>query len=648
MLMKRICIKSFIIVPLFVVLSACYSLAEDITPPPGYEYQPPPQSVEPTEVMYYPLMPPNPAVGALIFAEDCAPCHGEYGIGNGPQASQLPNPVAPIGDPQLARQSRPSEWFRTITEGNIEKYMPPFTSLTDRQRWDVLAYVYTLSTEPASIALGEELYQENCTVCHGDEGMGDGVEALSLDQAATDFTNQSFMAERSKADLFDGLTHPGLNDFPDYQNQFTVEDRWSLVDYLRSITFSGSGEIIAAEESGTQNEDPVEAELTLSELEADEISLGKISGQVVNISNTELPEDLEVTLHGYDQFQEVITKTVGVQQGGIFDFSEVDIPLGRAFIVTVDYKGGTYTSDIAVVDEGTEEMFLPISIYETTADKSGLSIDRLHVLFEFVTPDVLRVAYLYIISNISDRVVTVTEEGSPVLSYTLPEGAINLQFQEGILGQDFIQTDKGFGDIRAIPPGEGRHQVLFSFDLPYDRDVRISQPLEIPVHAVVVLAPDVGVKISSDHLVSEGVRDVQGTPYMFFSSGDLPAGGELSINLAGRARLSGSGIAMSASMTNTAVGLGALGVAVLVAGGWLYRRTNNIGVEEDVIEVDDLEETQLLQLGEEMDVESLMDAVIALDDHYKSGNLPENAYLQRRALLKEQLREELKREKEGP
>jgi hypothetical protein len=36
-----------------------------------------------------------------------------------------------------------------------------------------------------------------------------------------------------------------------------------------------------------------------------------------------------------------------------------------------------------------------------------------------------------------------------------------------------------------------------------------------------------------------------------------------------------------------------------------------------------------------------MDAILALDDQYQSGELPDAAYQQRRAELKEQLREAL-------
>ena len=80
-------------------LSACsFSLAEDITPPPGAQ-QPVvlASTKEASTGPLYPLVPPAPQAGAALFAENCAPCHGATGLGNGPDASQLPMPVAAIG-----------------------------------------------------------------------------------------------------------------------------------------------------------------------------------------------------------------------------------------------------------------------------------------------------------------------------------------------------------------------------------------------------------------------------------------------------------------------------------------------------------------------------------------------------------------------
>ena len=66
-----------------VLLTACnFTLAEDVTPPPDYK---PPTPV-PTMGPLYPAAAPDPANGAALYAENCAPCHGATGMGDGPQA----------------------------------------------------------------------------------------------------------------------------------------------------------------------------------------------------------------------------------------------------------------------------------------------------------------------------------------------------------------------------------------------------------------------------------------------------------------------------------------------------------------------------------------------------------------------------------
>jgi hypothetical protein len=56
------------------------------------------------------------------------------------------------------------------------------------------------------------------------------------------------------------------------------------------------------------------------------------------------------------------------------------------------------------------------------------------------------------------------------------------------------------------------------------------------------------------------------------------------------------------------------------------------------MDVEEEEEELTVQAADEQDsAESLMDAILALDDLYREGKLSEDAYLQRRAELKERL-----------
>lgn len=653
---------------LALVLGACssFSLAEDITPPPGASMPVDQPTQEVVSGPQYPLAPPDPANGQQIYAEKCAPCHGADGRGDGPQASELPNPPAAIGTAELARQSTPSEWYSIITQGDLERFMPPFSnSLNERQRWDVVAYVYTLSAAPGTLTQGAELYEANCATCHGAEGKGDGPEAAGLAIAPTDFTRQAFMAEKPTSSLFQAISEGVPPDMPAFADELGEEERWALAAYLRSLTFATPGETavlqntpVATEGAAQQATGAVEG---TPQTTAVAQATGTVSGQVVNSSGGEIPDDLTITLHGFDQMQETITLSTTVQSDGNFGFEGVEMPAGRAFIASLEYDETIYGSDIAVVEEESSELKLVVPIYETTTNAEVLSVDRLHIFFEYQEPDSLRVVELYVISNLSDRTLVAPAEGEPVVSFDVPAEAVNLQFEEGSLGGRFIKTPSGFGDTAVVRPGMGQHQVVFAYDLPYQRKLDLTHPVNMPVNAVVVLAPEDGLKLKSEQLQDAGSRDVQGVAYHMYTSERMEAGADLTISISGRPSGDGLGL-VSGSSTSLVIGLAAFGLALVVAGVWLWKRAGGRG-SGGVGELgrEGAGERGSWGAGEqggggageqggggageglkgedaEEEREALMDAIIALDDMYQAGELPEEAYRERRAELKGRLK----------
>jgi LPXTG-motif cell wall-anchored protein len=210
----------------------------------------------------------------------------------------------------------------------------------------------------------------------------------------------------------------------------------------------------------------------------------------------------------------------------------------------------------------------------------------------------------------------------------LPEGATNLQLEDGQLGERYVETSGGFGDTTPIRPGISQHQVVFSYDLPYKRKLQFAQSLQLPVSAVVMLIPEDGLRVKSEQLADMGVRDVQGVNYRMYSSGQLEAGSDLAMTISGRPG-GGSLIPTTGSSTSLLIGLLAFGVALVGVGIWLYRRYQSGEKDQADADVSEgaLEETS------PSDPEELLDAILALDDQYQAGDLPEGAYRQRRAEL---------------
>ncbi len=628
----------------FLLTGCSFSLAADVTPPPDYR---PPVEAQPeaTTGPLYPIVPPDPANGAPIYTEKCAPCHGNTGTGGGERSAQLPTPPPAIGSAEVARQSTPAEWYAIVTQGNIEKLMPPFASLTDQERWDVVAYVYTLSAPQELVTLGQAVFQANCTGCHGESGRGDGVRAGSLSVPPADFTDQSFMAGRSTASLFAAITS-GKSPMPAFGEDLTEDERWAVTAYLRSLTFaatmgSSTPATLAPDAEATPRiaaAPTVTSAITATTNAAITAAVvtpgvGVISGQVINGSGTELSSDLSVILYAFDEMNQVFTETMPIGANGYYTFTDVEWTPDRAFITTVEYGPVTYGSDVVVAQDDANQLTLPVTIYDSTTDQSGLAVDRLHVFLEFSEPGFVRVGELFIISNPGLRTVAATELGGPVVQFSLPEGAQNLQFQSGALGERYIAIPGGFADTSPVQPSLGEYQVLFTFDMPYDRKLTISQPMLPNTGDVVLLMPDTGVKLQGNLLTDSGARDVQGVSYLMYTGSGFGPDTPLTITISGDPQTGSPSLSGADNRTSLLVGLGALGVALIVAGLWLYRRSRAM---TPVVEAVPVEKSEPLAPAEDPD--TLMDAIIALDDQFRDGKLPEAAYQERRAELKEKLR----------
>ena len=298
-------------------LAACVSLASDITPPPGYV----PPSPQPTTAPVYPMVPPDPQEGAAIYAEKCAPCHGPTGMGDGAQSGALSVPPAALASPDVFRAALPTDWYDLVTNGNLERMMPPFTSLDDRQRWDVVAYAYTLGSSDAGLAQGKQIYTAECESCHGENGQASG---------AADWTTPAVLAKLSNQQLFDAISN-GQGNMPAYAEKFTEAERWALSDYVRSLSFARvetttayPAPLSATPSVGAQTSAIPEATSELQTTTAPEVTETEvvlepftIQGKLTLPAGSNLPAGTNLTLEAYDNMQLISSLETAVQADGI-------------------------------------------------------------------------------------------------------------------------------------------------------------------------------------------------------------------------------------------------------------------------------------------------------------------------------------------
>lgn len=83
-------------------------------------------------------------IGASLFSQQCAVCHGEKGRGNGPAAKGLNNKPANFLDLKHSAIYGPGEKFWIIGNGSGETGMPPFPNLSLIDRWNLVNHIYQL------------------------------------------------------------------------------------------------------------------------------------------------------------------------------------------------------------------------------------------------------------------------------------------------------------------------------------------------------------------------------------------------------------------------------------------------------------------------------------------------------------------------
>jgi cytochrome c len=363
--------RILLLVILFTLLTACnFTLAEDVTPPPGYIAPTP----LPTLVLY-PERAPSIENGAAIYAVKCAPCHGETGLGDGPQGIQLGVTVPAFALPEIARPLSPAQMYTTVTRGVIERFMPPFASLNDQERWDVVAYVTTLHTTKEEVQKGKELFEANCSGCTTDY-----------------YKNQTNMSALSTVALA-RIVRLGNDEIKAFGENLSDDEMWAVAEYLRSLSLDASPLAQATAVPATQTPVMADAGTSSADGQSEAVSpvqegFGSVNGSIDNKTGTDLPADMAVTLHGFDHDAqnpsstgpvEVLTLEGTVNADGTFLFENVEMPENRIFTAEVTYEGVGIQSELGFVSAGQTTVDLPtIVLYKTTTDTTALAVEQLH------------------------------------------------------------------------------------------------------------------------------------------------------------------------------------------------------------------------------------------------------------------------------
>jgi len=638
-------LRSFTLIAVFAIfLAACnYTLAEDVTPPPGYI----PPTPLPTLILS-PAQAPSVDSGKAIYAEKCAGCHGETGLGDGPQGIQLGVTVPAFGLPEIARPATPADWFTTVTRGRMDRFMPPFASLNDEQRWDVIAYAMSLHITDEIAAKGKEIFETSCKDCKTDF-----------------FKDQSKMAKLSEVDLA-RIVRQGSDAVPAFGKSLNEDDVWNVAAYLRTLSLdytaeqaqapaatftpktapstetpSGQGTPVADTEqatAGVGTEQATSEAVTSQPTVVAQPGFGTISGSIENKTGQPLPADMKVTLRGFDHGadqttgpQEVFSQDGVLNNDGSYTFSNIEMPANRIFLTEIVQDGVTLQSQFAVAKEGDTSVAVPaIVLYEMTDDTSQLVIDEVRSFADYGDTEI-QYYNVYSFHNPSNKTIVIdTNNNTEAPFIKMPEGTSSKGVQPLQDSEKFINTDKGL----AIPPSPNSYSLLAFTTLPKKEKYDIAQPFILPVASYTIFLPE-GVTANSSNLADQGAQTIQNFNFQVYTTENIAAGETVKYSVSGQPKVTTSNTGATTPATNTStktnqgilIGGGLLGIALIAAGGWLFWRDRKRGGEEIEEEEQEFESS-----------EDVLDAIVALDDLHRAGKISDEAYQKRRTELKDILK----------
>jgi high-affinity iron transporter len=186
----------------------------------------------------FPAEPPSPERGRVLYAENCASCHGENADGRGPDAAGLARPPANFTDREFMRGETPYDFFHVITVGRRRSSMPAWGEVFSLQeRWDLVAHLWSVTWGSDRLNEGREIYGRSCAGCHGAAGEGGGPFAAHLSRTVPRIDEPSRLTRRTDADLFAAIA-AGVHSAPasDSTRLLAEDDLWAAVAFTRFLS----------------------------------------------------------------------------------------------------------------------------------------------------------------------------------------------------------------------------------------------------------------------------------------------------------------------------------------------------------------------------------------------------------------------------
>lgn len=575
-----IALRSVLTLAAAIVLGACSGLGGE----PEIVATVQPQASRPSDATSFVGWQPDISAGARIFQERCTECHGLSGDGWGElvRAGSVERPLN-MTDRGLVAPKSPLEWYEVITKGRIEKLMPPWESaLSERERWDVTLYSYTLGYDEELLTAGEGLWRERCAGCV----LPAAIPPVFSDQEYGLLLNREY---------FGGV--------------LDAEEIGAALAFARLKSLETAGE-------------PARIQAPTGVIRG-QVQHGTVGGSVP--AGTRIQLRYGSPAAGFQVAETAIDENLR--------FSLPDIPLRQdySYVVGAVYQGRLFSRRLPQLSPAEDAADQMLTIYEATTDPLVVEVARIDLFVEAVTWEDwgtgLYISQIVGFRNASDRIYTsgrAFDDGrEAVLLLQFPRGARALSDDQGgryVLIENMDNLPNSVIDTLPVAPG-AEHQIVLEYFLPYAGELDFQQEFSNLLDAEARVTLSGNLKIESDIFQAEDESAASAANGVRVYAGQLNMDREpqLAFRISGDTSSAGPQVVTGDVLPLLMAGAAALIGAVLLGLGWLTRSRASGSSE----------------------IDSLVAELARLDADHDQGRINHDLYHQRRRELKAKLAERM-------
>ena len=422
--------------------------------------------------------------GESIFIQNCAPCHGTSGSGDGPVMREQDKRAPSLIDPSQVALGSPADWLLITREGRIENLMPPWQNqLTEGQLGDVVAWIWHLSTSAADLTRGEEAWHQLSALL----GPGDW-QTLALTANFADWA-QALSQQLVEQEL-----------------PIPTDDELRLSQrHLQSLTLTPNWH------------EPIQP------------GSGSLTGLIQQRSpgtSPDFPSLVQVQAQIGETFLDAFEVPVAID--GTFVLPHIETVPRIQWTAIIEQSELVFRSDQVSFDQFGRAPDLTVDLYQPSTTQAQLEVESLQMVMS-LSESRLYVGQTVSLINTLPWVFVGERESSDSLPITVripisPEaGEVTL----ADFGQRRFSTEGAFiQDSAPVYPVEGRHQATLGYILPWPlAEPRWQLNLPYPIReATLLISQSPGLVSNPQGFTQVGTRDLDGQLFNVWHAVDLSNG----------------------------------------------------------------------------------------------------------------------------